>query len=212
MTAAFGVPEYLSLPFFSFFSILAWWRRLHWVNRMNATLLGVSAIGLLMLPAVSAAARSATFGQVLPLLLMPMAYWQTGQFKAPLNEKLQRALADMDRKTLAAFQGFPVPSWLEKPIRAYLEFAYLLVYPMVPSALAVLYFAGAIEHASDFWSVVLPPAYACYATLPFLRTLPPRVLERTPRRETTPAGIRGFNLIVVRVITHQANTFPSGHA
>ena len=210
MSAEFGFPGWLSLFFFSFFAVLAWLRPLDWKHRLIATLMGVVAIGLLF--AVENSRGLATLRQLLPLLLIPMAYWQTGLFTAPLNERLQRALAAMDRRILSAFKGFSLPAWLERPVHIYLEFAYLLVYPMVPSALAVLYAGGAGEHAGEFWTVVLPPAYACYATLPFLRTLPPRTLEQAREPKTEQAGIRGFNLIVVRLVTHQSNTFPSGHA
>lgn len=211
MTTELGRPEYLSLIFFTFFSILAWLRPLRPANRRNATLLGVAAIGLLVLPALTSTRHTETYFQFLPLLLMPMAYWQTGHFHAPINERFQRALIATDKRFLKTFEGLTVPDWLEKPAHAYLEFAYLLVYPMVPSAVAVLYFAGMMDQAETFWTVVLPPAYACYATLPFLRTLPPRTLERGAA-EAAQAGMRGFNLVVVRQVTHQANTFPSGHA
>jgi membrane-associated phospholipid phosphatase len=212
MSAEFGLPEWVSLFFFSFFSILAWLRPLDWKSRLNATWLGAVAIMLLVVTSLNIVREVVTLRPILPLLLMPMAYWQTGQFTAPLNDRLQTALAAMDRRILAPFEGFSLPSWLERPVHVYLEFAYLLVYPMVPSALTVLYLAGAGEHAGEFWTVVLPPAYLCYATLPFLRTLPPRSLERPREIKAPQVGIRGFNLIVVRHVTHQANTFPSGHA
>jgi membrane-associated phospholipid phosphatase len=51
----------------------------------------------------------------------------------------------------------------------------------------------------------------CYATLPFVRTLPPRLLEK-PEAPAERTHIRAFNLVVVRLISHQSNTFPSGHA
>jgi hypothetical protein len=211
MTAHFGPPEWLSLCFFSFFSVLAWLHRLERNRRLNATLLGAVAVGLLLLPAIDET-KFVTFRRVLPLLLMPMAYWQTGQFTAPVHQRLQQGLAEIDRRIFAAFQNLTIPAALRRWLHDYLEYSYLFVYPMVPSALAVLHFAGAIEHAQEFWTVVLPPAYVCYATLPFLRTLPPRSLEPGHEGKGKQVGIRGFNLVVVRLVTHQANTFPSGHA
>jgi membrane-associated phospholipid phosphatase len=211
MTAHFGAPDWLSLGFFIFFSILAWLHPLARKRRLNATLLGAVAVGLLLLPAIDES-KFVTFQRVLPLLLIPMAYWQTGQFSAPVNQRLQEGLAAIDRRIFAAFKNVSVPAGLRRWLHDYLEYSYLFVYPMVPTALAVLQFAGAIEHAREFWTVVLPPAYVCYATLPFLRTLPPRALEPGHVGKSSQAGIRGFNLVVVRTVTHQANTFPSGHA
>jgi membrane-associated phospholipid phosphatase len=209
MTARLGLAEWLSLLFFATFLILACLRPLDRIHRRNAIVLGAVGIGLVLLtnlePFIYARA-------LLPLLLMPMAYWQTGQFTAPINEKFQRFLAAIDQKIFNAAGDRSLPQGLRRGLTALLEYSYLFVYPMVPSALAVLYGAGAGAHVSEFWAVVLPPAYACYATLPFLRTLPPRSLEVVEERKANPAGIRGFNLVVVRLITHQSNTFPSGHA
>jgi membrane-associated phospholipid phosphatase len=141
-----------------------------------------------------------------------LAYWQTGLFSAPVNQRLQTALAAMDQRILQALKdtGFAKSRLLH--LDFVFELAYLFVYPMVPSGLAVLYFAGAIDRAHEFWSVVLPAAYVCYATLPFVRTLPPRIVEKPDARVTERTDIRRFNLALLRSITHESNTFPSGHA
>jgi hypothetical protein len=210
MSAEFGRHEWLSLIFFSSFLVLAWLRPLDWRHRLNVTALGVVPLALLLL-LPQAGKLAATFRLLLPLILIPMAYWQTAHLTAPLNEGLQRRLAAIDDRILSALKGFSLPTWLKRLTHIYLEGAYLLVYPLVPSGLAVLYFAGVIERAEEFWTVVLPPAYLCYATLPFIRTLPPRRLEQV-RADVPQTGIRRFNLTVIRLVTHQVNTFPSGHA
>jgi membrane-associated phospholipid phosphatase len=211
MRAGWAAYEWLSLLFFSFFLVLAWLRPLDWRHRLNVTILGVVPLVLLvLLPRFGQ--QVATFRQFLPLILIPMAYWQTAHFSAGVNEGLQRTLAAIDERIFAALGGFSLPPWLKSLTHTYLEFAYLLVYPLVPSGLAVLYFAGAGERVGEFWTVLLPPAYFCYATLPFIRTLPPRRLVEVRRPEVPQNGMRRFNLVVVRLVTHQANTFPSGHA
>jgi membrane-associated phospholipid phosphatase len=173
--------------------------------------LGLAGLALLSVLLIAGEGEFLTFRRVLPLILIPMAYWQTGQFTGPLNQGLQVRLASIDERILHAFGGISLPARVRHWLTVYLETAYLFVYPMVPSGLAVLYFGGALERINEFWTVVLPPAYFSYATLPFLRTLPPRALE-APRERDQPVRIRAFNLIVVRLITHQANTFPSGHS
>ena len=209
MTAGLGLPEWLSLFFFSTFLVLAWLRPMDRTHRRNATVLGAVAIGLILLTNSGPLTKARA---LLPLILMPMAYWQTGQFTAPINERFQAYLAIVDQKIFNAVGQRSLPQGFRRRFHAFLEYSYLFVYPMVPSALAVLYGAGAGVYVREFWSVVLPPAYVCYATLPFLRTLPPRSIEFVAERKVNPAGIRGFNLVVVRHITHQSNTFPSGHA
>jgi membrane-associated phospholipid phosphatase len=199
------------LCFFSFFLLLAWLRRLEWMRRVKVTVLGGAAIGLLSLLLLVKENQFVSLQRILPVILLPMAYWQTGQFMAPVNRRLQQMLAAIDRKILRAFEDISFSARLRRWLMMYLEAAYLLVYPMVPSGLVVLYFAGAIDHASEFWTVVLPPAYLSYATLPFLRTLPPRILEE-PGGGNQRSGIQAFNRIIIRRVTHQANTFPSGHS
>ncbi len=101
----------------------------------------------------------------------------------------------------------PVPRYLGLA----LEFAYLLCYPLVPCGLAALYLTGMGRFAEEFWNVVIPPAYLCYATFPFVRTLPPRAIENAVVWQPQQSRLRTLNLFLVRHVTTQANTFPSGH-
>jgi hypothetical protein len=204
----YSVPEFhssvwwLNLAFFSFFAVLAWLFRLEWERRLSVTALGVVAIVVLFLLPL----------EISPLILMPMAYWQTGLFMAPISETLQSILGAMDRNVFSALKGLSPPQKLQRWLHIYFECAYILVYPMVPSGLIVLYATGHAARAGEFWTVVLPPAYLCYATLPFVRTHPPRVLNHVHENKAKADGIRGFNLRLVGLVTHQANTFPSAHA
>jgi membrane-associated phospholipid phosphatase len=211
MRAAFGLPEWISLVFFLFFSALAWLRPLEWQRRLRTTGVGAVGVALLLILLPLGDSRLA-FQRFLPLALMPLAYWQTAHFTAPINQGFQAALAAIDRQILDVLEKTGIAIGNLRRLDAFFEYAYLFVYPMVPSGLAVLYFAGALERANEFWTVVLPPAYLCYATLPFLRTLPPRSLEEPRVRNVKQTRIRGFNLIMVRLVTHNSNTFPSGHA
>ncbi len=66
------------------------------------------------------------------------------------------------------------------------------------------------SHVDDFWRVVLPSAYLCYAAVPFLPTLPPRLLEHVDK--CPPEGVvREANMAVLRHASIGANTFPSAH-
>ena len=57
------------------------------------------------------------------------------------------------------------------------ELSYLFCYPLVPAGLVALYLIGMGGFAAEFRNTVLPPAYLCYATFPFIQTLPPRAIE-----------------------------------
>src|ERR1051326_3684425 len=118
--------------------------------------------------------RHTAFRNWLPVALMPMAYWQTGQFTKPIHQAFQSMLESFDRRYLRLGQTRYM--WL-------LEMGYLFCYPFVPLGLVCLYLTGFSRFAEQFWNVVIPPAYACYATFPFVQTLPPRAIEGAgPRR------------------------------
>lgn len=96
----------------------------------------------------------------------------------------------------------PPPGWAVQ----LLELAYLFCYLLVPVAFVLVWTAGTTAEADRFWSAVLLAGLACYGSLPWLVSRPPRW------RDTTPAsGIRRFNVYVLGHVSHGLNTFPSGH-
>jgi len=187
--------EWLTLAFLSTFTVLAFKRQLPLRRRGSILAAAAAGVGGLIL------LRATLLRDWLPLALIPLCYWQTGYFIRPLDRRFQLRLHTFDQKLLGRFPA------LGAPVRLWLELSYLLVYPMVPAGLIALYAAGKAECAPEFWNVVLPPAYLCYGTFPFVQTLPPRAVEG--KAETT--KMRDLNLFVIRHVSIQANTFPSGH-
>jgi len=188
--------EWISLVFYAAFAVLAWLRPLSLRRRSLVTAIAVAGIaGILRL-------RSTAARDWLPLAFIPLAYWQTGLFLRPLNNWLQSKLKSFDRKHLD--RRSPPFMWL-------LELCYLFCYPAVPLGLVTLYLSGMGRFAEEFWNVVIPPAYACYATFPFVRTLPPRAIERDTPWQTQQTSVRSLNLFVLSHVSIQDNTFPSGH-
>lgn len=102
-----------------------------------------------------------------------------------------------------------VPRWLV----TLLEGCYLACYPAVPVAFATMWLMGGLSDADRFWSAVLAAGFACYAGLPWLVSRPPWVLTTTPAvapdRGRHP--IMSLNQSVLRRVSHQFVTFPSGH-
>src|SRR5438094_6896519 len=188
--------EWVSLIFYASFALLAWTRKLSGRRRALVTGIAIAGIaGILRL-------RSTAARDWLPLVFIPLAYWQTGQFLLPLNHWLQAKLEAFDRKYLR--RASPPFMWL-------LELSYLFCYPLVPLGLVALYVSGRCGFAEEFWNVVLPAVYACYATLLFVRTLPPRAIERGTPCQSRQTPLRNLNIFVLRCVSIQANTFPSGH-
>ena len=188
--------EWISLAFFAAFGALAWVRWLPIRRRAVITGIAVAGIGGIL------GVRFTAIRDWLPLGFIPLAYWQTGQFVLPIHQSFQSRLEAFDRKYLRT--GVPPLMWM-------FELAYLFCYPLVPLGLVALYISGMGRFAEEFWNVVLPPAYVCYATFPFVQTLPPRTIERDLPWQPHATPLRKLNLLVLRHISIQANTFPSGH-
>jgi membrane-associated phospholipid phosphatase len=66
------------------------------------------------------------------------------------------------------------------------------------------------RQTTEYWSVVLPATYPCYAFTAFVQTLPPRLLK-TDSVRLIAGSIRTFNLWIVRRVSIRLNTFPSAH-
>ena len=94
-----------------------------------------------------------------------------------------------------------------------LEFAYLLVYPMVPAGLLAVSLSRPAS-AGDFWLALLAAVLPCYGLLPLLPTRPPRafLLPDTPTVGTTSTLVRRANVQFLATFGNRWNTLPSGHA
>jgi membrane-associated phospholipid phosphatase len=91
---------------------------------------------------------------------------------------------------------------------AALDLAYLACYVIVPLAFVIVWSRGTRDDVDRFWVAVLLSGFACYVTLPWLVSRPPRMFDEAPRSR---AGVASFNTSLLRHVSHQLNTFPSGH-
>lgn len=206
--------EAINLIFFSALSTLALFWSLPSAPRARAILMGLSGIGLSVamrvLPRLLSMYASSVIRDWMPVLLMAMAYWQSGCFFQEPNKKLQAIFDSWDARILRALRVPQLTSWTHSWFGSTLELAYLLCYPVVPLGVAALYLAGMRDRVDGYWLVVLLSAYPCYALLPFLQLDPPRV-RLSPEETDTSGALRRLNLLIVGKVTHQATTVPSGH-
>ncbi len=210
------VAEWINLLIFSFFVLLAWSRKLEPRRRRNVTAIGLGAvavtlIGALAVPRFVPPLAASVIRDWLPAPLLLMVYWQAGQFFTRIDEWAQTRLERLDRSLVT-----PILRWLShsSPGRlalTYFELAYLFCYPLVPFALAALYLLRRGPEADHFWTVVLCSTYACYAMVPFIQTLPPRMLGETRVIPPPSTSLRKFNLWILLHASIHANTFPSAH-
>ncbi|HEX3438483.1 MAG TPA: phosphatase PAP2 family protein [Pseudacidobacterium sp.] len=205
--------EWIQAGFATILAVAAWIRPLTAHRRFVVALLAAFAIFAVMLARLSARIlppfQVSIFRDWLPVVLMLVPYWQTGQFFMGPNEKIQSRLAEIDRWLLNLI---PVKTWtLGRYTRLTLEWAYMFCYPQVPLGLAVLYAAGLRQYASTYWFIVLVPTYFCYAITPFVPALPPRSIIKQQQTRATSSKSRVMNLWILEYGSIQAISFPSAH-
>ena len=88
------------------------------------------------------------------------------------------------------------------------ELAYLLCYPLIPVSFTIVFIFGTPAAIDRFWVTVLIAGYACYVSLPWLVSRPPRLCDGVDAASTR---VSALNAAVLRRVSHQLNTFPSGH-
>ncbi len=138
------------------------------------------------------------------IVALPLAYWAPARLVGSANERLERWLQSID-DTLGLARPNPAGHGL-------LEFAYFLVYPMVPAGLLAITFSNPAM-AAEFWLVLLAAVLPCYGLLPLLPTRPPRAFLLP----VAPAGnasrlFRRANVTFLARFGNAWNTLPSGHA
>ena len=145
----------------------------------------------------------------LPAMLILVVYHEAGMLISNRrNTAFEQKLLSWDRRWLeGTFQRLR-PSRFGL-IKEFLEFCYLLCYPLVPLGLGSLYLARLNHLADAFWVCVLPPILFCYASSPFFPSLPPRRLSPAPPAERL--LLRRINVWVLNRGSIHANTFPSAH-
>jgi membrane-associated phospholipid phosphatase len=191
--------EWLVVAYFSTLTLAAWLRPLGPVARRKATALGATVVLTVLVVAMTGLWALRAWTAVVYLFA---GYWMPALLVTAANEQSFEAWlvrADADLRRLLP----PVPQMLA-PL---LELAYLLCYPLVPLSFAVVWVQGGRMDVERFWLAVLLSGYACYVTLPWLVSRPPRTREDQRSR----GGIRHLNAHVLARCSHQFNTFPSGH-
>jgi membrane-associated phospholipid phosphatase len=157
----------------------------------------------------------------LPHAYLVLGYWIPAAFTPGINPRFETWLARADERLTSHVQGsrfhIPVPP-LDTPNSnarglwalgaGIFELAYLLCYPLVPVAFAVVFTRGTRADIVRFWVAVLMAGYASYVSLPWTAARPPRKIARDER---TRRGVAKLNAHVLGRVSHNMNTFPSGH-
>ena len=147
----------------------------------------------------------------LPHAYLVLGYWIPAAFvPMPFNDHFEEWLRRTDERLFGSW-GLGVGRWRTRHV---FELAYLLCYPIVPLAFAVVFLRGDAGAITRFWVAVLLAGYVCYGTLPWTAARPPRLTGRPegrPLQPTEPRLLARINVYVLGRVSHNLNTFPSGH-
>jgi membrane-associated phospholipid phosphatase len=203
------VHEWLAVAYFAGLSLAAAATAVPGSRRLTvAALAGVAALTV----AVVASFATPSLRAWAPHLYLVAGYWLPGLLAVPpsASTRFERWLLQSDA---ALRHHLPMPAALVH----FTEVAYLLCYPLIPAAFAIVWTRGDEPDIQRFWVAVLAAGYACYASLPWLVSRPPRLVANGGDRpgEARLAGgaftARAVNILVLRRVSHELNTFPSGH-
>lgn len=193
--------------------------------RMAVLALNVASAGVLLLASrLDGEKRSPLADAVrdwFPAILILLAYRESGLFVIPdPSHRLDYLFETWDvailsnpsvRSTLSS-----LPPWLPR----YLEFCYLLCYPIVPLGLASLYLAreanppaGALRDRmfDRYWTTVLLALLSCYVLFPLFPSTTPRSFFHDLAAPFARPLFRNVNLWVLGQYGIDSSVFPSGH-
>ena len=191
--------EWVAVGYFVGLSLAAGACKVPWRRRLATSAAGL-AIALTV--AVVAANGSVVLRAWAPHVYLVAGYWLPAMLapRPAAATRFERWLVRFD----AGFGLRAVPTALAQVS----ELAYLLCYPLIPAAFTMVWARGDAADVTRFWVAVLVSGYACYASLPWLVSRPPRLREQECRSANQVGEI---NVFVLRRVSHELNTFPSGH-
>jgi membrane-associated phospholipid phosphatase len=193
--------EWIVVAYFSGLTLAAWLVSIPPRQRRYAMMLGAAVVATAVAVAL---AGSRGLRAWIPHAYLIAGYWMPALLVTSTHSRPFEAwLARSDDRLRPLLPSVPAA------ITPVVELAYLLCYPLVPLSFAIVWMMGSDRDVSRFWLAILLSGYACYATLPWLVSRPPR-LRREIGEELQ--GLKDINVQVLGRWSHQLNTFPSGHA
>lgn len=195
--------EWLAVAFFVGLSLAAAAAPVPWHRRLSVAAL---AAGVAVTVVLIAVLGSLALRAWAPHVYLVAGYWLPGLLVARSVEptRFEQWLVRSDVTLRRQLPSIP------HSLAHVTELAYLLCYPLVPLSLAIVWTRGTEADVQRFWVAVLAAGYACYVSLPWLVSRPPRLTPLAPPALPTPPA-RALNVFVLGRVSHELNTFPSGH-
>jgi hypothetical protein len=143
--------------------------------------------------------------------LLLTGYWLSGFFSADPQPWLEQWLLAIDRRVRAERWMHAMP----RAVAEVLEGIYAADYAVIGGGAIYAATAGT-DAVAHYWSLVLAAELASFAAMPWLRSRPPRAIEREHdqklrRLQPRAPCLRRLNTAILDHASVQANTLPSGH-
>lgn len=192
--------EWIVVAYFSGLTLAAWLAPVETMRRQRASALGIA---VLLVTVAVASMPSSTARAWIPHAYLLAGYWMPALLvpQAP-GRGFEEWLVRSDSRFRRVLPSVPAP------LVHLAELAYLLCYPLVPLSFAIVWLNGGDADVGRFWLAVLLSGYACYVSLPWLVSRPPRLRQEPVERR---GWLPGINASVLGLLSHRLNTFPSGH-
>lgn len=205
--------EWVVCGFFAYLVVLSRVRPLAAGARRRVVLVGLVCIALvLMLSQLRPSPSLELLREWLPAVYLLQGYWLCGVFYRRPMPQVERRLLAVDTWLFGGGRLGRLVARTPRIVCSCFELAYLLAYPLVPAGFGLFVALGQRARADDFWTAALVASFACYGMLPWIQTRPPRALTmRGPLCSPYPV-LRRLNGAVLRRLSVQVNTLPSGHA
>ena len=205
--------EWVVCGFFAYLAVLSRVQPLAAAARRRVVLVGLVCVALIFLLArLRPSPTLEVLREWLPAVYLLQGYWMCGVF-------FRRPMPGVERRLLAIDEWLFGPRALGRLVArtprivcSGFELAYLLAYPLVPVGFGVFLVLGQQDRADDFWTAALIAAFGCYGMLPWIQTRPPRALPACEPLCSPYPVLRRLNRVVLRRLSVQVNTLPSGHA
>ena len=195
-----AVSEWIVAVYFAALTVAAWLLHVRPARRLQASALGAAVLvttfgaGMFAPHVVRAWA---------PIGFLIAGYWMPALLVTPgTDRRFEEWLIRSDRQLRQFLPAVP------RSLGHVVELGYLLCYPLVPLSFGIVWLNGDAADVERYWLTVLLSGYACYVTLPWLVSRPPRVHRSAGARQ---GALARLNAHVLGRVSHRLNTFPSGH-
>jgi membrane-associated phospholipid phosphatase len=196
--------EWISFIYFAVMTVLGWVRPLPAARRLQITAIGLATGSAILL--LSRGERASVHDWA-PAAYILAGYYLSGRFFVRPSPAIEHWLLSWDRRLL----GDPTTRFARwpAPVLAYLEVVYMGCVLLVPAGFALLAATGRAALADRYWTIVAGAEFGAFVPLAVMQTRPPWQLERTAALPDR--AVHRFASRMVRALTINANTFPSGH-